>query len=170
MLTATFFFGYHRIIGLSISIICLALGTVFYFKVKHSSNYISSSIARVLLNMWFTAFILLVMNDTSNYIPFAYYYDVSFIYETTWQVILSIVVFLLTLSFTHHLTHIHAFLRINIFLILFGIASLPVTIVLVTNKIHSALLLDFSLLMSIIGFLSIALELRSVDRSHKLES
>ncbi len=165
-LNSSIFYGNHRITGLLLSLLCILLSTLIYLKIKGSSQYGSSSIARVLLKMWFTATLILILNDSSNYIPFAFAYDVSIIYETIWQVLISTTVLFLMLMFTYHLAHSKQFLSLAVGTVVFGVLSVIASRALLQNDINMALVLDFSQYLCILAYLLIALLLRAIDRSH----
>lgn len=166
-ITSNIFYGNHRVIGLGVSIICILISTMIYIKTKKSSKYGYSSIARVLLNMWFISSLILIFNDTTNYIPFAFKYEVSIIYETAQQLIFSMIVLVLISMFTYYITHAKRFLYLALINIFFGIISIILSLILLAENIDLTLVLDFSEFLCIFSYTTMAILLKNTDKLHR---
>ena len=150
------FYSPHRIVGLGISVVCILLSILVFMKLTRHKTYQESILGKTLVKLWFILSIILIINDTSNYIPFAYHYNVPFIYENFNQLIISMLLFNFMLLFSYYFTALKNFLY-HLFFNLFLFCVFTTTIFILEDFPRTInIIIDFSLILAVINYFTIA--------------
>lgn len=161
------FYNPHRIIGILLSVAALVAATLVFIQEKKSERLNENFLSKVIVEMWFAALCILIINDSTNYLPFAFTFEVAFVYEVIWQIIVATIVLFLLNLFTLYLTRENFFKLNAVAVIIMAPPFIFLSAWLFDHQRFWGLFFDGSLIMVVLNYFALALFLMKQHKSKK---